>query len=156
MRHKPLIITGYFLFFITGCSSNNANKNILYLTGNKGLKYWDLIYSTDINNKSQSILKRNGLAKTCISFQPTGRVMHYNCVDSLNLIDSGCNTDIAFNPDKFTLETDSIIYFSGRKYIIETISTNFIILKFGNNRTNRATVIYTASRIQNKNLLRCK
>ncbi|HEX8657956.1 MAG TPA: hypothetical protein VF690_10495 [Hymenobacter sp.] len=141
---------------IVACSEYRGERNLVDLTGNSGIKYWDVVYSSDIYNRPQNPFSKSGLPNYCIKLERSGRVTHYNYLDSLRIIDRGCNTDVVFNPDSFTFESDSTLRFGGRKYSITFLSKEFMILKFGPDRINRATVIYSASKAQTKEIVRCK
>ena len=153
MLHKVLLIIASVIG-LTACTNKpNKIQNII-LTGNS-IKYWDKIYATDIYGRSYSPIDKSHKPMYCDKFEASGRVTHYNYLDSLTIIESGCDSDLIVNPDNFTFESDSILNFGGRNYTVDVISKDIMVLKFGPDKNRIATVIYMTSKLQNKKLVKC-
>ena len=155
MKYQKLLVSGLFLSLI-GCTANKDNLSKLSSVGNIKYKYWDVIYTTNIFGRYHSPLNRDGKPYSCDKFEINGKVSHYDYLDSVSVIDRGCNTDIKYNPDDFIFESDTILSFGGRKFKIDALTKNIMVLKSISSDKNYMTVIYQASRMQEKEVVKCK
>lgn len=153
MLYKISLIIASIIGF-TACTGKPKKIQNTILTGS-GIKYWDKIYTTDVYSRGYSPVNKSHKPMYCDKFEASGRVTHYNYLDSLKIVESGCDSDLIVNPDNFTFESDSALNFGGRTYIVDVISKDIMVLKFGPDRNRIATVIYKASKLQNKELVKC-
>ena len=165
MKNRILFSVLGILAF-TSCNSNDANDIIQTclnnLTGKNGVKYWDIIYHTDVYGRSCDMLRRRskepGMTRKpvyCDKFEKSGRVIHYIYLDSLYVRELGCS-DVIINPDEFAFKSDSTIHFRGHDYLIDMISKEAMVLKFLSPKGKLSTTFYLASKEQDKKWSKCQ
>ena len=164
MKNRILFSALGILAFAS-CDSNDANNfrqtYLNNLTGKEGIKYWDIVYHTDVYGRSYDMLRRNekpgrkGKPVYCDKFEKSGKVTHYVYLDSLHVRELGCS-DVIVNPDEFVFKSDSTIHFQGHDYLIDMISKEAIVLKFLSPKGKLSTTIYLASRVQDKKWSKCQ
>jgi len=153
MLHKALLVISSLIGFTT-CNSKPSNIQHENLTGISA-KYWDEIYATDIYGIGYSPIDKLGNPTHCNKFETSGKVTHYSYLDSLSISESDCGSDLVVNPDRFNFESDSTLHFGGRTYNVYVLSKDIMVLKFGSSKNRIATVIYKASKLQSKKLVKC-
>jgi len=139
------------LLLIASCRMNSSEKQLLYLT-NGNYKYWDEVFKTDSNGVYHHIFLKYS-PYTCTKFEISGKATHYDYGNSLRIVDSNCTSDNYRNPDSFAFISDTVIQIQNHKYIIQHLSNDFMVLKYG--RNNKENITFVASKNQNKIIVKC-
>jgi hypothetical protein len=149
--HAKNLILILLLLLLVSCKKNSTEKQLLLLT-NGSSKYWDEVFVTDSNGVYHNLFLRNS-PYTCTKFEISGKATHYDYGNSMRIVDSNCTSDNYRNPDSFAFISDTVIQIQNHKYIIQHISKDFMVLKYG--RNNKETITFVASKNQNKIIVKC-